>query len=131
MDEVALIERRLGLVSSYGRVASYVCGGALAGIYFLYRLLVTHFIATYTWIIPFGIGFVIPAFASAWLETKLEQRRRVLLDPSHGAELPSARVVAELPAKSPMPVTPFEALKAPEPRGECPRDPDEGPKLLR
>jgi hypothetical protein len=127
MDEIALIERRLELVERYGRVASVVCGGALAILYFVFRLLVMRVISTYTWIIPFGIGYAIPAFGAAWWETKLEQRRRVLLDPSHGAELPGARVVAQLPAKAPAPLAP---LKAPEPFDDRPRDPSEPPKLL-
>jgi hypothetical protein len=128
MNEVALIERRLELVASYGRAASVASGGALAILYFVFRLLVMRTIATYTWIIPFGIGYAIPAFGAAWWETKLEQRRRVLLDPSHGAELPGARVVAQLPAKTPAPPAP---LKAPEPFDDRPRDPSDGPTLLR
>jgi hypothetical protein len=130
MDELALIERRLALVTSYGRVASYVFGGVLAGLYFLYRLFVTNVIATYTWIIPFGIGFAIPAFGTAWIEAKLEQRRRVLLDPSHGAALPNARVLAKLTAKGPTALEPVATLQAPEPFDDRPRDPAEAPKLL-
>src|SRR5262245_57152091 len=94
MNEVAKLEARIATLSTRQNPVSFACGIALAAIDLWWQYTVNHWIATYTWMVPFALGFCAPRLVFAWVITRLDERRRELVDPSSACELPSARVVA-------------------------------------
>jgi len=94
------------------------CAAALAILYLWWQYTYNHWIANYTWMVPFGIGYGIPLF---WFSLKITRAEQALRDPG----LPEARAVTAPPAAEPAPV-PVVA-----PAEVRPSDPTEGPRLLK
>ena len=92
----------------------FVGGVVLAVIYVLWQYFYNRWIATYTWMLPFGIGYAIPLFLFSRATVRLEMAKRGEL-----AELPEARVVAAPLPLAPMTVAPERV--EPTPAGEAPR----------
>jgi hypothetical protein len=110
------VERQIAKTERMENPVSFVCGAALAGAYFLWQLS-NHWIATYTWIIPFAIGFAAPRLWFAARVSKLDRMLRA------DEQLPEARVVALPPAVVPV------ASAAPEPI--APASDGAGPSVLK
>ena len=96
----------------------FACAVALAALYVYWQYVYNHWIANYTWMIPFAIGYAIPLFIFSYKITRAEQALR---DPG----LPEARAV-EAP-----PVPKRERPPTLEPERVEPSDPTEGPRLLK
>jgi hypothetical protein len=119
VTELARIERRIARVEQLEDGVSWGCGIALAAIYFLWFW--RHgYIATYSWIFPFGIGVAVPRIAFAFWGARLDKQRRMLTNPEEYAQLPEARVVRETAERTAEPIE-TRVPEAIEPAGEKPR----------
>ena len=94
------------------------CAVALSLVYVYWQYVYNHWIANYTWMIAFAVGYAIPLFIFALKITRAEQALR---DPG----LPEARAV-----EAPPPPKPQRAITVEPPRTEQ-SDPAEGPRLLK
>jgi len=95
---------------------SWGCGIGLAGTYFFWQL-AHHWIATYTWMIPFAIGVALPRL---WFAFAIENAHRA------ERELPAARVVAKALA-APARVAPIKTVA---PTATTPTPIEAGPQHL-
>jgi Flp pilus assembly protein TadB len=102
-----MVETRIARLERLQSPVSWIGGIALGGGYFLWQL-AHHWIATYTWMVPFAFGFAAPRLWFAYAIEKVHREAR---------ELPAARVVAHaLPAPAPAPVaTVAPTVSAPTP----------------
>lgn len=127
MPSVSELERRIARLEQRQNQVSLAIGVALAALYVFWQYTYNHWIATYTWMVPFAIGYCAPRIWFAVRITKLDQTRRELVNPSSvQRELPVARVV-ERPAEL-QPARPAVAVPAPQP---APKAPGEGPTFLK
>ena len=108
MTELEIVENRISRNEQLSKATSWLCGIGLAGVYFWWQYVFNHWIATYTWMIPFAIGFGIPRLVFTLREHRLDQERRRLLDlPTEPPALPEARAL-QLP--EPAPIAPPEIM---------------------
>ena len=102
MTELDIVETKIARNEQLSKVTSVLGGIGLAGLYFWWQYVFNHWIATYTWMIPFVIGFAIPRLVFTLREHRLDQERRRLLDlPTEPPALPEARAV-HVPAPAPV-----------------------------
>ncbi|MDB4955111.1 MAG: hypothetical protein JWO36_2680 [Myxococcales bacterium] len=125
MNELARIERKIAAVERYEKPVSAGVGITFAVIYLWWQYTFNHWIATYTWMIPFAIGYAVPTFLCSIRAARLDREKRAIEDPTSLRELPEARIVKH---EKPMPVV----VVAPRRRPELPpADVNEGPRMLK
>ena len=121
--ELEQVERRIAWVERIEDVASLGCGTVLAALYWLWFWRHGH-IASYSCLIPFFIGGIVPRIGFAFWGARLDQQRRRLTHPEENPQLPEARVVVSTTERTPAAPLPIIETKAPEviaPAGEKPR----------
>ena len=93
-------------------------GAVLAALYLYWQYVYNHWIATYTWMVPFGIGYAIPLFL---FSLKISRAEQALRDP--GLPAARARKVTAPPAPAPVVIKPPERTPT--------ANPAEPPQLLK
>ena len=127
VDEERALAKRLDVVNALENPVSYLAGGGLALLYFMWRW---HMgvIAIYTWVIPFGVAFAAAKLGFTIVETRIERRIKAL----HGGELPVARALAAPPPpEPPAPPSPARVPLVEPPPAPDPPKPGEPPRLLK
>jgi hypothetical protein len=131
VSEVAKFERTLATIDRLQKPVGFASGLALAIPYVLWQYLLNHWIATYTWLIPFAVGGCASYFGFAMWGARVDRARRQLLYPDAPdacRELPSARVVAS--GAAPQAAAVVRAPVPPRSPDLPPVDPADGPRFL-